>query len=47
MAASRPIAFTGARLVDPATGYDGPGCLVAVDGLIVLNNAAAKSGSGH
>jgi dihydroorotase len=34
MAASRPIAFTGARLVDPATGYDGPGCLVAADGLI-------------
>jgi dihydroorotase len=34
MATSRPIAFTGARLVDPATGYDGPGCLIAADGLI-------------
>jgi len=29
-----PIAFVGARLVDPATGYDGPGCLVVADGLI-------------
>jgi dihydroorotase len=34
MADARPIAFVGARLVDPATGYDGPGCLVAADGLI-------------
>lgn len=34
MAASRPTAFIGARLVDPATGYDGPGCLLAADGLI-------------
>ena len=29
-----PIAFVGARLVDPATGYDGLGCLMVADGLI-------------
>ena len=34
MAESRPTAFVGARLIDPATGYDGPGCLVVADGLI-------------
>jgi dihydroorotase len=34
MAETRPIAFTRARLVDPATGYDGPGCLMVADGLI-------------
>ena len=31
MAETRPIAFTGARLVDPDTGYDGPGCLVVAE----------------
>ncbi len=31
---TRPIAFLGARLVDPASGYDGPGALVVRDGLI-------------
>ncbi len=30
----RPIAFVGARLVDPETGYDGPGALIASEGLI-------------
>jgi dihydroorotase len=30
----QPIAFTGARLVDPASGYDGPGSLVVADGRI-------------
>ena len=30
----RPTAFVGARLVDPASGYDGPGCVVIKDGLI-------------
>ena len=30
----RPIAFVNARLVDPASGYDGPGALVVGDGLI-------------
>ena len=34
MAETRPIALVGARLVDPATGYDGPGCLMVADGLI-------------
>ena len=32
--AARPIAFVNARLVDPETGYDGPGCLVVRDGVI-------------
>jgi len=30
----RGIAFINARLVDPASGYDGPGCVLARDGLI-------------
>jgi dihydroorotase len=30
----RPIAFVNARLVDPASGYDGPGALVAEAGRI-------------
>jgi dihydroorotase len=30
----RPIAFLGARLIDPENGYDGPGALLAVDGRI-------------
>ena len=33
--AERSIAYVGARLVDPASGYDGPGCLVVAGGLIV------------
>lgn len=28
------IAFVNARLIDPESGYDGPGCLLARDGLI-------------
>lgn len=31
---SRPTAFVGARLVDPESGYDGPGCLVVTEGVI-------------
>ncbi len=31
---SQPIAFINARLVDPETGYDGPGALVVADGKI-------------
>ncbi len=34
MTAARPAAFTNARLVDPESGYDGPGVLVIRDGLI-------------
>ena len=30
----RPTAFVGARLIDPVSGYDGPGCVVVADGLI-------------
>jgi dihydroorotase len=35
MTAARPLAFTGARLIDPESGYDGPGALVVKDGRIV------------
>ena len=31
---AQPIAFTGARLVDPESGYDGPGALLVADGCI-------------
>jgi dihydroorotase len=31
---TRPLAFTNVRLVDPASGYDGPGSLMVKDGLI-------------
>ncbi len=31
---SRPVAYVNARLVDPATGYDGPGALVVTEGVI-------------
>ena len=30
----RPTAFVGARMIDPVSGYDGPGCVVVADGLI-------------
>ena len=30
----RPMAYVDARLVDPASGYDGPGCLVVEGGMI-------------
>ncbi|HEV2533270.1 dihydroorotase [Phenylobacterium sp.] len=31
---SRPLAFTNVRLVDPASGYDGPGAVMVVGGVI-------------
>jgi dihydroorotase len=31
---SRPLAFTNVRLVDPESGYDGPGALLVQDGVI-------------
>ena len=34
MAQTRPTAFLNARLVDPESGYDGPGALVVADGLV-------------
>src|SRR5258708_4026921 len=30
----RPIAFANVRLVDPASGYDGPGALLITEGVI-------------
>src|SRR3954452_16763659 len=30
----RPQAFTNVRLVDPASGYDGPGALIVTEGVI-------------
>jgi len=30
----RPTAFIGARLIDPESGYDGPGAVLAADGVI-------------
>lgn len=34
MAKSQPIAFLDARLVDPESGYDGPGAVVVAEGVI-------------
>lgn len=34
MPKTQPIAFINARLVDPESGYDGPGALVVTDGVI-------------
>ena len=34
MIAPRPTAYVNARLLDPASGYDGPGVLVVVEGVI-------------
>lgn len=31
---SRPTAFVGARLVEPESGYDGPGCVVVTEGVV-------------
>lgn len=31
---SRPIAYLNARLVDPASGYDGPGAVIIADGVV-------------
>jgi dihydroorotase len=31
---TRATAYTNARLVDPSSGYDGPGCLIVADGVI-------------
>lgn len=39
---ARPIAFTNVRLVDPASGYDGPGALLVRDGAVaeIIQGAA-------
>jgi dihydroorotase len=31
---SRPVAYLNARLVDPASGYDGPGAVIVTEGVI-------------
>lgn len=31
---ARPIAIVGARLVDPASGYDGPGSIIVAEGVV-------------
>ena len=31
---SRPVAYLNARLIDPASGYDGPGAIVVTEGVI-------------
>lgn len=31
---TRPTAFTNVRLLDPASGYDGPGCVIVTEGVI-------------
>ena len=42
MSAVRPVAFVNARLVDPESGYDGPGAVVVRDGLIADDFRAAR-----
>ncbi|MDB5418076.1 MAG: hypothetical protein JWP50_1495 [Phenylobacterium sp.] len=42
---SRPLAFTNVRLVDPASGYDGPGAVMVVDGVIAEASKGAGLGS--
>lgn len=34
MERARPLAFVNARLVDPASGYDGPGAVIVTEGVI-------------
>ncbi|WP_334161307.1 dihydroorotase [Phenylobacterium sp.] len=34
MTAARPLAFTNVRLIDPASGYDGPGAVIVTEGVI-------------
>jgi dihydroorotase len=34
MADQRPTAFVGARLIDPQSGYDGPGCVLVAGGVV-------------
>ncbi|MDB5448770.1 MAG: hypothetical protein JWQ97_4087 [Phenylobacterium sp.] len=41
----RPTAFVNARLVDPASGYDGPGALIVTEGVIADVVRGADPGS--
>lgn len=47
MKQSQPIALVNARLIDPASDYDGPGSLILTEGVIaeVLHTAHLPSGS--
>lgn len=42
---SRPLAFTNARIVDPASGYDGPGAVIVAEGVIADVARAPTLGS--
>jgi dihydroorotase len=42
---SRPLAFTNVRLVDPASGYDGPGAVIVTEGVIADVARAPALGS--
>ena len=42
---SRPVAFINARLIDPASGYDGPGSVVVTEGVIADVAHAQELGS--
>jgi len=42
---NRPLAFVNARVVDPASGYDGPGAVIIVEGVIADVVKGAGPGS--
>jgi len=42
---SRPTAFTNVRLLDPASGYDGPGAVVVTEGVIADVVKGSEPGS--
>ncbi|MEM9964710.1 MAG: dihydroorotase [Asticcacaulis sp.] len=44
---THPIALVNARLIDPESGYDGPGSLIVADGVItqIIHSAHLPSGS--
>lgn len=46
MARNAPIAFVNARVVDPETRFDGPGCVVVSDGTIADVRQGPSLGSG-
>ena len=48
MARSQPIAFVNARVIDPESRYDGPGCVVVKDGAIAdVRRVAGMESSGE
>lgn len=47
MARAQPIAFVNARVIDPESRYDGPGCVIVKDGAIAdVRRATTMEGSG-